>query len=192
MATCRDIVALALRKLGVLGGGREPRDADRTDAFDGLRSLYPSLLNVGAFGRLTDVVPVGLSYVAAEGVRVLRTGPTLVQVTLPEIINDGGYARPPRDCAVVAIQDEASDLVATWIYDGHSGNWLEVEALTIDSIAPLSSRDPQGLGALLATSIADQFGVELNPVTVQASRVFLSALTHRYSTVREAVTGVYC
>jgi hypothetical protein len=176
MATCRTVVSLALRKLGVLGSGREPRLADQTDAFEGLQSLYRTLITTGAFRRLDD----GLLQSDGDDVQ------------LPSTITENGVARPPLDCSVVVIQDEATGNTAEWIYDGHTGRWLSLYDLTLDSIAPLAYRDPQGLAALLATTIADQFGVEPTATTVLASRVFLSSLAHRHSTAREAVPGVYC
>lgn len=91
MATARAIVNGALRKIGRLGGGREPRTADQTDAFAALQGLYTSWIVAGAFGRLEDVVPTGTSYVARGNERILRTSPATLSVTLPELVSDGEF-----------------------------------------------------------------------------------------------------
>lgn len=97
MATARAIVNGALRKLGRLGGGREPRTADQTDALAALQGMYTSWIASGAFGRLQDVVPTGTSYVARGNERILRTSEATMSVTLPELVSDGwveDYGRP--------------------------------------------------------------------------------------------------
>ena len=66
MASCRHVINGALRKLGRLGGGREPRTADAADALAALQGLYLSWIASGAFGRLRDVI--------AEAALVDRSG----------------------------------------------------------------------------------------------------------------------
>lgn len=88
MATCRAIINSALRKLGVLGGGRDARPTDQTDAFSALQSLYGAWIAGGAFGRLRDVVPTGTNYMAAGNERILRATPDTLTVTLPELVSD--------------------------------------------------------------------------------------------------------
>lgn len=87
MPTMRAIVATALRKLGRVGGGRDPRPSDMTDAMDALKSLYRGWINSGAFGRLEDVVPLG-DYIARGNERIYRTADATFDVTLPELVVD--------------------------------------------------------------------------------------------------------
>lgn len=207
MATCRYIVNSALRKIGRLGAGREPRVADQTDTLAALQGLYCSWIVSGAFGRLTDVVPL-TDYVARENERIIRD-PALVTVTLPDMVptyavprpygeerawNAGvdGSTRPPRDTSVVQIKDTVGGEVATWIYDGTQREWVKLEALQLDSQAPRSGDDPEGLSAALALEIADTFGAEVGAGTMRQVNRFLVNLTHRYSTPRQAAVGVYC
>jgi len=115
MATCRHIVNSALRKLGRLGGGREPRTADSTEALAALQGLYGSWIASGAFGRLEDVIPTGSTFTASGGQRIIRNGPDL-EVSLPEAISDGwvnDYGTPRRGYygTVVKISTEGDNII---------------------------------------------------------------------------------
>lgn len=87
MATCRHIVNSALRKIGRLAAGREPRVADQTDTLAALQGLYGSWIAAGAFGRLNDVVPTGTVYTASGNERIYRTSPATLTVELPELVS---------------------------------------------------------------------------------------------------------
>jgi hypothetical protein len=221
MATCRVIVNAALRKLGVLGAGREPRDVDGQDAFDALRAMYRAMINAGAFGRLCDVIPTGDSYTAKGMERIFRNSDATLSVTLPETVNDTPFgcryygtvitvetvgsetivtvetAQPvgcvttPRDCSVVVISDAFAGTTSDFIYDGHTKRWQSLYDLTVDSEAPLSFRDEQGLASLLATTIADQFGGEISQPTISAARIFQSSLTNRSSMPSPISAGIF-
>ena len=207
MATCRYIVNSALRKLGRLGAGREPRVADAADTLAALQGLYGYWVVAGAFGRLTDVVPL-TNYTARENERVMRD-PALVTVTMPEMVPTyaaprpygqerawnavfPGSARPPRDGAVVQIKDTNGGQFETWVYDGTQREWIGIEALQLDSQAPRYGDDPEGLSAALALEVADMFGAEVGQGTARQAARYMTALTHRYSTPRQPVPGVYC
>lgn len=82
MATVRFIVNSALRKLGRLGAGREPRVADQTDVLAALQGLYGSWIAAGAFGRLHDVVILD-DYCARPNEHILRHSEAAQRVILP-------------------------------------------------------------------------------------------------------------
>jgi len=86
MATARAVCNLALRKLGVLGSGRDARGTDMTDTLDALRGMYTAWVSSGAFGRLWDVVPTGTNYTATGGERIFRQSAATLTVTLPELV----------------------------------------------------------------------------------------------------------
>lgn len=88
MATARLVVNTALRAIGVLGAGREPRTADATDALTALRGLYATWINGGAFGRLNDIIPSGTEYRAIGQERIFRLGENPLSVELPLIVSD--------------------------------------------------------------------------------------------------------
>lgn len=202
MATCRDIVNGALRKIGKLAGGREPRTQDSIDALDSLRALYSYLVNSGAFGRMADVVPTGATYVAGENERIFRNSSDTLSITLPELVRVGHYRgplpypeeqaiydtdtvnfdmRPPRDCAFVAIQDAFTAQTVEYLYDGQRKLWVGISGLALEDEAPLSARDSDGLKCMLASRISDEFGGTLGDMTVRQSAQFVQALTTRYS-----------
>lgn len=221
MASCRVIRNMALRKLGVLGAGREPRASDGQDAFDALQGLYRTMINAGAFGRLCDVVPTGTDYTARRSERIFRQNDATLSITLPELVSgdpgccqnygtvvtietDGptvtvivqpsqpiGRVTPPHDCMVVVISDGFTGITSDFIYDGHVKKWQSIYDLMIDAEAPLSFRDVNGLSSLLATTIADQFGGQLTDPTVSAARIFQSSLTQRFSMPARISPGVY-
>lgn len=118
MATCRATVNTALRKLGRLAAGREPRQADAQDALDALRGLYTAWVSSGAFGRLCDVVPTGTSYTATGNERVFRTkGVDALSVNLPELVADGWVNDFGRDApyygTTVTISDDGDTTTVT-------------------------------------------------------------------------------
>lgn len=213
MPLCRDIVNGALRKLGKLGAGREPRAADQNDAMEALRNLYKAFIAQGAFGRLRDVSPLA-DYTAGENERVFRTSSIddEIEITLPELVRDEFFGspfdygsrwvppsmaqsadlRPPRDCAVVIISDAYSGVNQSYIYDGTDRRWRLLDSLTLDDPAPLSTRDADGLKARLAMQIADEFGGDVSNATLALARSFQSSLVSRWSMPRREQMGVYC
>jgi hypothetical protein len=212
---CRLIANGALRKLGILAAGREARPVDLNDAFDALKGLYKQLITNGAFGRLVDVIPVA-DYTAFENERIFRNNENVVSITLPETLLNWEYwgdwwifgrypyepvppatnainlnVRTPRDCAVVSIIDKFTGLEADFIYDGQRKQWTGISALDLDDDAPLSSRDPQGLMALLAAQISDEYGRELGGATQRLAGNFQSGLTNRFSFCDQPVAMEY-
>lgn len=201
----------ALRKLGKLGSGREARSTDANDALNSLKGLYRSLLNAGTFGRLRDVVPTS-DYTAGENERVFRSSdsPEAMEVTLPELVRDtlGSPAeygsrwippdsvstsdlRPPRDCSVIVVSDSFSGETQEYIYDGSLRRWFMIGDLGLDDPAPLSNRHEDGLRAMLALQIADEYGGDVTGATQRLASQFHSSLTHRWGTPRLEGYGVY-
>jgi hypothetical protein len=233
VSSARQIVNGALRKLGRLAAGREPRSADATDALAALQGLYLSWITSGAFGRLEDVV-VTSDYVARPNQHVIRENDDVQNITLPqfsqdgvwrhsysdglifdplldgmgdEILDDAGqpifpvrvrerqpYERlePPRDGSVVKITDMVAGKTETYVFDGAVKEWQSIERLQLDSEAPRSQADPEGLSATLALELADTFGAEVGPTTMRQIARFNINLTQRFGMPREAVTGIYC
>lgn len=91
MTTARVVVNLALRKLGVLGSGRDARPTDAADALAALQGLYGSWIATGAFGRLHDRVPVGTQYVAQGNERIMRQDASDIEIILPELVSSGWH-----------------------------------------------------------------------------------------------------
>lgn len=212
MTTCRDVVNGALRKIGRLGAGREPRLADSQDALEALRGLYRSLINSGAFGVLRDVIPTGSSYTACENERIFRNSDATLQIDLPQVVArdwcgprpydeecdcsaqtnpTAANQRPPRDCSVVVICDAFTATTVEYLYDGQQKLWVPLSGLELTSEAPLAYRDPEGLKCLLAMQIVDEFGGVMGEMTARNGLAFQSSLTTRFSTPDAPVYGVY-
>lgn len=209
MATCREVVEGALRKLGKLGAGRSARAPDLNDGFDSLVALYRSFINDGAFGHLRDVTPLS-DYTAGENERIFRNSASVTSITLPELVPDCWYGspweygsrwvppgsevsadRPPRDCSVVVISDTDSGLTNEYIFDGQQKLWVDLSNLTLDSEAPLSRRDFDGLKAKLAMQIADEYGGQIGQVTANLANRFQSALVNRASDPLRPRAGIF-
>jgi hypothetical protein len=190
MATCRDIIKRAMRRLQLVASGREPKAAEAADGLIALQELYTSLISTGALGALNPL-EISADYEALEWQRITNTSGAPVTITLPESIEDsyaeGGF-RSPRDRAVVMI---AGASPATWIYDAGLGAWVQIEALTLDSEAPLSTYLAGGLSAMLAVNIADEYGVEIPPSTALAARSFMATVTGRHLEQRQPLETTY-
>jgi len=211
MATASSLINRALRKIGRLGAGRDARTNDAQDALDALRGLYLAWIASGAFGRLADVV-VNADYTAGENMRVVRPIGVTATITLPDFVpmyaeplpynrerqyytnyeSVDGNNRPPRDGAVVVITDQATATNQTWIYDGYVKTWREIGEMALIDNAPLSTSDPEGLAAVLAMEIADQFAGDISPTTARAAVRFTTSLTSRFSMPRQVSYGTYC
>lgn len=88
MALARVVCNLALRKLGVVGSGRDARASDLVDTLNALRSMYLGWIASGASGRLVDVV-ITADYCARPNERVIRESEAACFVSLPQLSVDG-------------------------------------------------------------------------------------------------------
>jgi len=211
MASCLSIINRSLRKLGVVGAGRDARTNDAQDALDALRGLYGSWIASGAFGRLADVV-VQSDFNAYENQRIVRPIGVTAEITLPDFVPmysqplpynlerdvyGGNYEavdgnnRPPKDGAVIVIADQETGTIQNWIYDGIVKVWRQIDELGLADEAPISTADPEGLAAALAMEISDQFGAEVSGGTANQYRRFVAALTSRFSMPRQTIVGSY-
>jgi hypothetical protein len=173
MATVLDIIKRALRQLKVLPAGQDPTGNEAADALVALQGLYDHLTATDTFGPLTNVLTSGV-YVAGENERV--TGAS--SVTLPTTIVDAttGETRSPKDRAVVVV---AGATPVTHLYDADLASWVSIRALTLTSEAPLSSRYSEGLAAMLALFVADEYAAQPSQITADAARRGKRAMTRK-------------
>jgi hypothetical protein len=192
--TCGDIIRSSLRKLGVLRSGAEPKAAEAADALMSLQSFYMECVTQGTFGRVYNVQLSQAGTVTTGGnqhINVLTQD--AVSIDLPASVpachwdtwmpcRDYGWGlnvplgadnnvAVPRDKAVVMVTDQFGDTRATYLYDGTIQRWLRIDSLALTDEAPLSARSPDGLAAVLAGRIADDYGASatLSPLTASAS-----------------------
>jgi hypothetical protein len=161
MATVRDIVKRAFQMAKVVAVGDDPTADESQAGLDVLQSYYLRLADTAL-----RPVPVYVTddYTADEGERVYGEGLTL---SLPDVIADSGD-RLPNDLACVQLNDGTG--WATHISD--RGTWVQVDNLTLNSVAPFAGRNAEGLAALLATELVDTFGGEITPAIDAKARRF--------------------
>lgn len=201
METCRDIITAAARKLGILRAGGTLQSADAADGLRSLTSLYNGWVNGGAFGRVYSV-PISASgdYTAGPNTHINVLTDEQVSVELPATMDrinwcswrpwrDYGWGlnipysdgvNVPPDKTVVRITDQFGPSRAIYIYDGYVQLWMRIDNLALTDEAPLSQRDADGLAAIVAMRMSDEFGLELlSPATVlAANRYKLALVTH--------------
>jgi hypothetical protein len=200
--TCRDIITAAQRKLGIIRSGGNVSANDAADGMRSLVSLYNGWVNGGAFGRVYSV-PISTSgdYTAGPNQHINVLTDDAVNIELPATMDrlswcnwrpnrDYGWGlnvpfadsvNVPPDKTVVRITDQFGPSRAVYIYDGYVQLWMRIDALGLNDEAPLSQRDADGLAAILAVRMSDEFGSELlSAGTVQAANKYKLALVMGY------------
>lgn len=170
--TCRDTITRALRKVRVYGAGITPSNEDAEDALDELKNLYEQWATSGMFGRIADVTTAE-DYDANPGERIRVT--ETATVTIPTEFAEDGVDYPPYDMSYIEVVDVPNQEVLRYIYE--NGAWVEINALTLDSEAPLATRGNGGLAACLALALADEHGVSAGPMVVRQAAAFKTGLS---------------
>lgn len=166
MATCNAIIQRAFRMARIVAIGDEPTAHELTEGMAVLEAIYQRLADtaLSAFEEIAETD----DYTARPNERIYCDG----TVTLPDLTEDD--KRVP-DLACVTYQDENTD--GAWrSYVSDRGDWVRLDSLTQDSEAPLSKRNEEGLSALVAVEIAEQFGREAGATTLQKARRFQAQL----------------
>jgi hypothetical protein len=186
MATCREIITDAARKVGEVSEGRPAPTSYTADNFLAvLQAWYEQSVNTGLFGRLNDVL-VSADYTAKEFDRITLDGaPT---ITYPSTITDCGTTRSPLDLALI-VTAGASPEYRLW--DANLASWVRLDGLTLDSVAPLSLRGRDGLASLLAAMVIEDYGEEPRPILTGRAGRFLSTISARDGSQRRDVDYEY-
>lgn len=201
--TCGDIGTKALKKLGVLRAGGEMTAADAADMLASLSSQYIEWVTGGTFGRVYNT-PVSSSgtVTASPNQHINILTPDEVTVDLPATVEwfywenwrpcrDYGWGlsipfggsdglNVPRDKAVVMVTDQYGATRATYVYDGTVQRWMRVDSLTLTDEAPLSARGPDGLAAVMAMRVADDYGLTPGQATIMAANRYKLALVSNH------------
>lgn len=209
--TCRDTITSALKKVGVLRAGGSASDGAATDALSSLSSYYQELITNGSVGRIRNI-PISAEFDGNSGVNqhINVLTDEAVTIDLPATVpysywytwrpcRDYGWGlnipmggdtgdNVPPDKSIVRITDQFGDGRATYIYDGTIQRWMRIDALTLDDEAPLSARNSDGLAAVMALRLADQYGDTLiSQMTVRAAASYKMAMVMNYGNVDERV-----
>lgn len=207
--TARETISSALRKVGILRAGGQASDGAATDALSSLSSWYQELITNGTCGRVRDIPVSGpLTATSGAGQHINVLNDEAVTITPPDIVpyyywdtympaRDYGWGlnvplgddtgeNVPTDLSVLRITSKFNNDRATYIYDGTIQRWVRIDNLTLDSETPLSARSPDGVAAVLATRLVDQYGDTLLSVaTVQAANRYRLALVSNYNRENE-------
>lgn len=181
MATCLDIITLAMKQCRILPSGGDPSAAETEDGLTALQSLYDEWRVGGMFGTLEDVT-LTEGDTAEEGKRYYTNGFTLNAAT-SAYVDRCGNTRQPRDLALYESFDGTTQ--SAKLYD--RTEWVDLLDLESTDVAPLSARNASGLAACLATSggFADLFGAEVGPNTVALARHFLRNMMSKMGSTQD-------
>ncbi len=186
MATCREVITDAARKVGEVSEGRPaPTSYTADNLLAILQAWYEQSVNTGMFGRLNDVLAT-VDYTAKEFDRIKASDG--VTVTIPDTFSDCGRARPPLDLALVVIAGASPEY---HLYDSNVGDWVRLDGLTLDSLAPLSLRGRDGLASVLAAMVLEDYGQEPGPIIMARAGRFITTISQRDASQRREVDYEY-
>ena len=188
MTTCRAIIKRALQKLAIIAPGDDPEASEAETGLAVLQGMFDGWASSGMFGRVDAFLNGALSSDIVEWILPEPSAP----VELPIRIRDSnGDVLPPRDLSFVEYVDEATGERRNYLFDARRGAWLRIDNLTFDTDCPLARRNVEGLAAVLAVNMADDFGVDVRPLTLRQSGQFLFAMSAKYSETRREGVAEY-
>lgn len=179
MVTCRDIITRALQQARIVPLGRTPSAKESEAGLSALLGMYEGWISASMFGSLKDVYETG-DYDANPGERIHADGFT---VTLPTEVKNG--TETPRDLAAISVYNGG------WVHWLWEGTWINLTALALNSEAPLSGRDREGLSSALAAYLAEGFGGEIGPQTAKRGARFESSLSLKLGSTQDATAPSY-
>lgn len=202
MTTNRDTIKRALRKLGALASGAEPKAQAADDAMGVLASMFLEWVDTGLFGSLVNVT-VTADATALPGQRVYAA--TGVTITLPTpftppysdqgseagFIWDYGWPRylpynPLQDGSIIIVCHEggAQDIN---VFKSASSSWIKISPEGLNDDFPFSEGWVNGVAAMLALRLAPEYGEEPSSLVVREAQNAQVAMTHRYANQRRPV-----
>jgi hypothetical protein len=190
MVTCDRLIKRALQKTHAVEGGGTPDNVEATDALETFQSYLSELFYSGKFGRWVEV-RVSEDYTAEESESIGNTTDANVAITLPEEVEDlweEDGVRRPRDLTPARV---VGDPPVFYLYNAAYGAWVRCSALTLSDNAPLSDRSVDGLAAMLAARLSEEYTLALKPGAERAAQVFHALITHKRDRPREETEATY-
>lgn len=204
-----DIIKKAMRKLHVLAVGSQPTAAQTANGMDTLQDLIMELVEIGAFGRLQDVIADD-DATAREWLRIRADSG--VTITLPTTItqaianswpdafsggNDGedygwgsvdgttNYPRPPLHMAPIVVVDSDGNETCS-IYSAWKGQWITVNNLGSGDSFPFAIGLRNGFAAMLAERLADDFSTQVSAETARQANWCRMSITNKFGSSRRS------
>jgi len=173
--TCLDIITDAMRELGVLGIGKDPKASEADYGLTRLQRIVDGMFGNGVGLSLAEVEIDGTADLAAD-TRNLCSLTTAATLTLPDSPKSGariqvkdmlgnfashnvtldGNGRLIEGTATKALNTNSTD--TTWVYVGDSANWVKVQTLALTD--PLALGDDDFFTLALAKRMAPAFGAK--------------------------------
>lgn len=188
--TCRDIIKAAYRIAGVSRAGASLNSTQAEVGLERLKDMYRSWFGSGMFGSLNTIIKEE-NYTAKEWDHVSLADDTYT-VTLPVTVFDDylGTDRVPLDGAPIVVTNRDTGISTYNLYNPFSTGWQDVEALTLNNMAPLSSTNGRWLKEILATMLADEYGLQLRPYQIKQAGIGRVNIGSYYGALRTPASGV--
>lgn len=194
-ATVRQTITRALRKLRVVASGDEPTAAELADGLSVVQGMFDAWATGGMFGRLNTLLGDDgtVSFGTDEYLEVVvwEAPDGDATVELPVRVRDiyTNETRTPPDLAFAELVDETTGNRKTFIWDARQAKWVRLDNLTVDSVMPLAARSTEGMAAVVAMKLSEEFGAQLGPLVAREAGAFLQAMSTRYGEQRQTGTA---
>lgn len=198
-STCQAIVRSAWRKSGIVAAGTFLSTLQLNIGMENLIDMYLGWLGAGMFGKLRDFyLPTGANWPPASPlpagcgvsplvwVRIYQSDPTstiTLPITLPSYGPSGVIQVPDGAFIEVTNPNAETPILADYLYDSSLG-WINLQGLTLNSIAPLSARHVEAIKANLACILADEGGFPPPPGVMKQAAMGKLSIATRYDSVR--------
>jgi hypothetical protein len=191
VATARAIITRAMRKLRLLAAGGVPTANEAADGLAVLQGIYDGWTTNGTFGPLSQLLGSESPYVGDVIAWGTPDGET--DIELPTRLQDArtGETVPPPDLSYAEVVKESDNTRRAFVWDARWGGWRRIDSIGLDSDAPLSGRGAEGLAALLALHMAEEFGAQVGPVVLREAGSFQRSLAASPGEAPTATQAVY-
>lgn len=202
MATCREVITKAYRKLGAVGRKANLDATDSATGLSNLQSMFEAWISGGMFGRLWDVYSA-TDVTAKVGQRIRTTA----VVTLPTFTDENGwgsyccggwdYGFYHDECnytlnhAVIVVVNPTTGVQQINMWDSTTGQWVRLDALELGDPCPLSNLGVDDLACCLAKTLADEAGFTVGPQTERRAGMFEMRLAMRPDSNQRIARGEY-
>lgn len=175
MATCLDIVTYAMRELGVLSIGREPRAAEADEGMVRLQAIIDSMWGAGIGAPLLDQ-ELDANFELIADTRALVYAASAITLTFPERPFNGARIQVKDMLGTFATDNVTLDgnnryielsltktlstngTDTTWVYEAETANWAKVSPLALADTLPFT--DNEFFTLALAKRLAPVFGAQ--------------------------------
>lgn len=206
MATARETIKKALRKLRVIESGSNPTSAELTDCLDYLNKILAEIVGFGGSYQLRTKT-ISSSYELSPrdpAIRLLCRHSGALTVTLPSVtdmeIYDGmrvGVVDVSANAATYNItiarnewllEGAAANLTLStnginrvWMFRADLGDWKRATDLAADDSLPFPTDLDNAMALILAQELGGEFGQQLRPSDAALAKTARLKLSSKYA-----------